>query len=92
MDLPFRTNIDIKYSSTKSKHESNVFPRETNLIAEVGFPPKKYLVKCDGKGQMSFDIIEDPIKKIEKLSELMKKKAITEEEYETRKKKLLDDI
>lgn len=88
-----KVNVDLGRKDINLTYDANVFPAETNKIAKVGMlRPKKFLVKCNGKGHMVFDKLEDPIEQIKKLSRLRDKKIITEEEFEHKKKELLGKI
>ncbi len=50
------------------------------------------LVKCLGNGKMNITMIEDPIKKIERLAHLKDTGKITSEQFEKVRSKLLDEI
>lgn len=53
---------------------------------------KKYWVICDGKGNLYYRLIDDPIKTLERLAMLKKKDLITEADYEQTKVNLLDRL
>ena len=54
----------------------------------MGFRRKKYLVKCDGKGSFNFNKIQSIEEALNELSELRKKRIITEKEFSKAKEEL----
>lgn len=86
-------DIDIPYKkrNTTIKHDSDVFPREYNKITTMGWLTRKQcLITCDGNGKLG--IMLDPVQTIDGLHKLYKKGKITESEFESKKKELLDRI
>ncbi len=72
---------------------SNIFRPEVNKIVTAGtMNRKKYWVICDGKGNLYYRLIDDPIKTLERLAMLKKKDLITEADYEQTKVNLLDRL
>ncbi len=58
MDFPVtgKANVNLHRKDMKITYDANVFPAETNKITKIGiFRPKKFLVKCNGKGHMTFN-------------------------------------
>ena len=95
MDFPVagKVNVDFISKNIKTTYDTEVFPKETNKVTKIGmFRPKKFLIKCNGKGHMTFDKLQDPLEQIEQLSQLKDKLIITDEEFEQKKKELLDKI
>ena len=91
---PFPVSVDLKVSRENSTTtiDSNVFPPETNKILTKGALSDKFWVKCDGKGNMNFHHLTDPIKTIKELGKLHNEGLITDEQFEQAKRILLDRI
>lgn len=91
---PFRAGVNLNLSHEESTVtvDSNVFPPETNKIVTRGVRKDKFWIKCDGKGNMDFQHIVDPIKEIERLGKLRDKNWITAEQFEQATNLLLDRI
>lgn len=91
---PFSANASASFTRTDHniKFDLDVFPRETNKITKERWSKNKYLVKCDGKGNMSFELLKDPIKQIERLAKLRDQGLLTDEEFDEQKKKLMNKI
>ena len=100
MTIEISPSFDIE--SPYRKTDSNItidfktFARRTNKIEQVGGflkrEKKKFLVECDGKGNLHFFPLTDEFEKLEKLDALRKKRIITDEEFEKKKKELLNRI
>ena len=71
--------------------DSKVYPQCTNKVEEVGILRKrKFHGECDGQGTMRFKELMSPFEKIEKLDKLRKKGSISDEEFESKKKEIMD--
>ncbi len=85
--------IELKNTNATITTDTNVFPPETNKITTVGrIKQKKYHVECNGKGQMSFYALKDPVEHIREIAKLRDDGLITAEEFEQKKKELLKHI
>ena len=92
MGLPLsgRAYVGYERKDVNVAYDADVFPKETNKITKIGrLKIKKYLVKCDGNGHMSFDLIQSQVKHIEELAKLRERGILTNEEFQKEKKKLL---
>ena len=93
MSWPLSGKASIKHerSDTNITYDANVFPKEINKTIPVGrIRPKKYLVICDGNGNMGFDLIQSQAKRIEEFAKLLKKGIITDEEFQKKKNRILE--
>lgn len=91
---PFSAKALVEATShhTTTTVDSNVFPPETNKIAEVGPLRRKRWIVCDGQGHMYGRSLDDPLKTLERLDKLRKKGALTDDEYQQVKARLLDRL
>lgn len=94
-DSPFKADLSL---AAATKHvttttDSNIFHPEVNKIVTAGtVRRKKYWVVCDGRGDLYYRLIDDPVKTLERLDKLRKKGLITEADYEQAKVKLLGQL
>ena len=71
--------------------DAKVFPPCSNKIEDIGrFKKKKFRGVCDGKGHLNFKQIMDPFEKLDKLKKACEKGLITQEEFDSKKKDILD--
>ncbi len=95
MDSPIsaKFNIGATREDKTLTYDTNVFAKEYNKTKKVGnIKPKTFFIKCKGNGHMDFTLLEDPINTIKKLSKLRDDGMITNEEFEEKKKELLEKI
>lgn len=86
-------NIDLKNTKSTITLDTEVFPPETNKTTTVGrFRQKKYHIQCNGKGEMGFYVLKDPIEQLRELSKLRDEGVITDKDFEQKKKELLKKI
>lgn len=86
-------NVDWKSINNSTTLDMNVFPLETNKIVTFGkLKQKKYLIQCNGNGHMGYKKMSDPLEEIRKLAKLRDDCLITSEEFEQKKKELLDRV
>ena len=91
--LPVDIKANISREDKNITFDSNVFPKETNKIKKVGtIRSKTFLIKCNGNGHMDFENLSESTEIIKKLNKLRKDGIITDDEFESKKKKLLDKI
>lgn len=95
-DFPVKAIAEIGLNIKREKiiYDPQVFPSCNDKIVEIGqfWGRTKFIVHHDGKGHFSqreFTTPEDRFKRIEKLKE---KRLITLEEYEKKRKEILDEI
>ena len=91
---PFPVSVDLKMSRENSTTttDSNIFFPRTNKILAKGALNDKFWVKCDGKGNMNFHHLVDPLKTIRELGKLLDEDLITKEQFEQAKQILLGRI
>jgi len=95
LPIPIKTDIRFAYQRTEEikTYDYKNFPPRTNKIETIGtIRKKKFLVECDGQGRLRFVELKNQVKIIEELSKLVKKGIITPEEFEQKKKELLDQF
>ena len=93
--IPFKINLNANFEKKVEKKifDSKVFPQCTNKIEDVGrLKPKKYLIRSDWNGKIWFEELRDPIETIKKLAELRDEGLLTEEEFQQKKKELLERV
>lgn len=91
---PFSAKALVEATShhTTTTIDSNVFPPETNKIAEVGPLRRKKWLMCDGQGHMYGRSLDDPLKIIRELDKMRRDGSITDDEYRQVKSRLLDRL
>ena len=95
--IGFPAKIEGSVSSSYNVHhekitlDSKVYPPCTNKIEEIGIIRKrKFHGECDGQGKMRFKELITPFEKIKKLDKLRKEGSISNEEFESKKKEIMD--
>ena len=91
---PFSAKALVEATShhTTTTVDSNVFPSETNKIAETGLLRRKRWIVCDGQEHMYVKSLNDPLKTLEMLDKLRRNGALTDAEYQQVKSRLLDRV
>ena len=94
MDWPLSGKASVKHerNDVNITYDANIFPRETNKIIFTGRIKKKLLaVVCDGNGNMRFDLIQSPAQRIKEFAKLRKDGVITDEDFQKKKKEILEN-
>ena len=97
LPIGFPAKIEGSISGSYNVHhqkitlDSKVYPQCSNKIEEIGILRKRKLHGvCDGQGKITFKELMNPFEKIERLDKLRKKGLISDEEFENKKKEILD--
>ena len=95
--IGFPAKLEGSVSSSYNVHhhkitlDSKVYPQCTSKVEEIGILRKrKFHGECDGQGKMHFKELMTPFEKIERLDKLRKKGSISDEEFESKKKEIMD--
>ena len=96
--IGFPVRIDLSGSGSynvehkKITFDSKVYPPCTNKIEELGrIKKRKFSIVCDGQGNMKLEEIMNPFEKIERLGKLLDKGLISQEDFDKKKKEILDN-
>lgn len=77
----------------KITFDSKVYPPCTNKIEDLGrIKKRKFSIQCDGQGHMKIEQLMTPFEKIEKLGRLLDKGLISQDEFDEKKKEMLEGI
>ena len=90
-----KAEVRVGYQRTEEVriYDYKNIPPRTNKVETVGkFRKKTFLIECDGQGHLKFIEVKSQLKLIEELSKLRDKGFITTEEFEQKKKNLLDQL
>lgn len=88
---PIRGKFDISHSHTT--YDTHIFPQCVNKVTGLGIVRRKlFLIKCNGDGTTTHTYLQTPSERLEELGKMLHKKLITQEEYDLKKKELLDDF
>ena len=86
-------SLSVSNQSVSFSVDSKVFEPETNKIETTGrIRRKTFLIVCDGKGHMDFRHLADPLKAVRQLRKLADEGMISEEDFEHKKRELLDRV
>lgn len=94
-DIPIKPEINLEFTRSREEHvyDHKVFPLCANKIEDIGIlKPKKYVIRSDWNGKINFQRLRDPMDTIRELGKLRDDGYITEEEFQIKKKELLERI
>ena len=87
---PIKGSINYGRNDINLNIDEQTFAKQINKTTPVGIiNRKKYVVVCNGKGIMGFDLLQSQKKQIEDMAELHKKGYLTDEEFRKKKHKIL---
>lgn len=96
--IEYPTKIELSGSGSyhvdhkKITIDSKVYPPCTSKIEDLGrLRKRKFSIDCDGRGHMKLQQLMNPFEKIERLGRLLNKGLITQEEFDKKKKQILDE-
>ena len=93
MDWPFKGKFNFSRSYKYVAYDTHVFPQCVNKVAEMGrISRKPFLIKCNGDGTTTHTPLQTPSERLEELAKMFKKKIITQEEYDQKRKEILDEF
>ena len=89
----FPVNFDFERKEMNIQYDTNVFPKEANKLVVYGhIRKKKVLIMCKGEGNYDTITIEPVENRIKTLKKLYEGGYMTEEEYNEKKRDILNSV
>ncbi len=94
-NLPISAKAGLQYDISKNEviFDCKIFPPCYNKVEPLGtLKKRKMLIECDGLGRFNIKELVNFKEQLEMLAELKEKGIITQEEFERKKKDILERI